>query len=119
MREQRLKRTSVTGHPTMTGRDERYEYLSLTVDPREKPADARTRVAEHAEYGEVGAHALRGALRRGPPLRAAAPDHAGGPHALNGQPLGQSATGPSREVAVAACTDSSSEGWYIPASTSR
>lgn len=52
MREQRLKRTSVTGHPTMTGRDERYEYLSLTVDPREKPADARTRVAEHAEYGK-------------------------------------------------------------------
>ena len=67
MREQRLKRTSVTGHPTMTGRDERYEYLSLTVDPREKPADARTRVAEHAEYGkwELQRSLLyRGGMRR-------------------------------------------------------
>ena len=52
MKEQRLKHSSVSGHPTMTGRDERYEYLSLTVAPREKIAEARTRVKEHAEYGK-------------------------------------------------------------------
>ena len=52
MKEQRLKHSSVSDHPTMTGRDERYEYLSLTVAPREKPAEARTRVKEHAEYGK-------------------------------------------------------------------
>ena len=52
MREQRLKHSSVTGHPTMTAHDERYEYLSLTVVPQEKPAEARTRVGEHAEYGK-------------------------------------------------------------------
>ena len=52
MREQRLKHSSVTGHPTMTPHDERYEYLSLTVAPQERPAEVRTRVREHAEYGK-------------------------------------------------------------------
>ncbi|MGX0670384.1 uncharacterized protein DUF5703 [Kocuria marina] len=52
MKEQRLKHSSVSGHPTMTGRDDRYEYLSLTVAPREKPAEARNRVREHTEYGK-------------------------------------------------------------------
>ncbi|BAG29742.1 Uncharacterised protein [Kocuria rhizophila] len=52
MREQRLKHSSVTDHPVMLGHDERYEYLSLTVAPREHPSEARTRVKEHAEYGK-------------------------------------------------------------------
>ena len=52
MREQRLKHSSVTGHPVMTTHDERYEYLSLTVAPQEQPAEARTRVKEHTEYGK-------------------------------------------------------------------
>ncbi|RLY95046.1 hypothetical protein CWC38_06900 [Kocuria tytonicola] len=36
----------------MTAHDERYEYLSLTVAPQEKPTEARARVGEHAEYGK-------------------------------------------------------------------
>lgn len=38
--------------PALTSRDERYEYLSLTVAPTERVADARARVREHAEYGK-------------------------------------------------------------------
>ena len=67
MKEQRLKHSSVSGHPTMTGRDERYEYLSLTVAPREKIAEARTRVKEHAEYGKwelMRSAVLYGGVRR-------------------------------------------------------
>ena len=52
MREQRLSNT-VTTHPHLRAtRDERYEYLALTVEPREHVADARARVREHAEYGK-------------------------------------------------------------------
>lgn len=38
--------------PALTSRDERYEYLSLTLAPTERVADARARVREHAEYGK-------------------------------------------------------------------
>lgn len=52
MREQRLRDTSLHHEPALTSRDERYEYLSLTVAPTERVADARARVREHAEYGK-------------------------------------------------------------------
>ena len=52
MREQRLRDPSLPREPALTSRDERYEYLSLTVAPTERVADARARVREHAEYGK-------------------------------------------------------------------
>lgn len=52
MKEQRLSEiTSTRSHP-VASRDDRYEYLTLTVAPREHVADARARVREHAEYGK-------------------------------------------------------------------
>lgn len=52
MREQRLSEIeSAPAHP-VASRDDRYEYLTLTVAPREHHADARARVREHAEYGK-------------------------------------------------------------------
>ena len=52
MKEHRLSKIgSAAPHP-VASRDDRYEYLRLTVAPREHIADARARVREHAEYGK-------------------------------------------------------------------
>lgn len=52
MREHRLTDTASVPPHWITSRDDRYEYLMLTVEPREHAADARARVREHAEYGK-------------------------------------------------------------------
>lgn len=52
MKEQRLSEITSARHLPVASRDDRYEYLTLTVAPREQLADARARVREHAEYGK-------------------------------------------------------------------
>ncbi len=52
MKEQRLSEITSARHLPVARRDDRYEYLTLTVAPREHVADARARVREHAEYGK-------------------------------------------------------------------
>ncbi|GAB3285675.1 hypothetical protein GCM10027449_31230 [Sinomonas notoginsengisoli] len=43
--------TSLDGGPRSAGPGRQYEYLVLSVGPRESIADARQRVREHSEYG--------------------------------------------------------------------
>ena len=52
MKEQRLSEITSARHLPVASRDDSYEYLTLTVAPREHLADARARVREHAEYGK-------------------------------------------------------------------
>lgn len=36
---------------SVDGNDQRFEYLLVTVEPREKLSAARARINEHSEYG--------------------------------------------------------------------
>ncbi|MDO4251842.1 MAG: DUF5703 family protein [Rothia sp. (in: high G+C Gram-positive bacteria)] len=47
MREQEVDSTNLQ----VTGFDQRFEYLMLTVEPAENLHDARSRLNDHSEYG--------------------------------------------------------------------
>ncbi|GAA1045796.1 MULTISPECIES: DUF5703 family protein [Rothia] len=47
MREQEVGFANVR----IAGKDQRFEYLTITVEPHESVKEARARVMEHSEYG--------------------------------------------------------------------
>ncbi len=100
-----------------------YEYLVLTVSPEDSLPEARRRLVEHSEYGKWELERSRPLSGRRTALLAAAQGHPGPADRLARPGCARQAasvsSGPSQALATVLCADSSSEGWNMPASTSR